>query len=414
MTCGHVFHTTCITSYQRARGCPHLRDVPCPNCKNTADDMDDMDAFRSGAIYDPFAPLASPEIIVMVDRDEFVADTVIELGGTVDDDAGVGALADWIANDDRVCVDGEWLTPEAYHMQTQLPDAAAPSTPAAVAMGSPMHSPKAPSKRKLKSKAGAPSAPAPAPSAPAPKAAAKGKAKSKAMIAPALAPPPPPDDPAPNAAAKDKAKSKVATMAAASRKAKSKGTVTTALAPPPDPAPSAAAKGKAKSKATIAAALAPPPPLAGPAPKAATPANAKAEAKAASQAKAKVEAKANVEAKAATLATAFAEATAPPTQDATDAPPTAPADTAAAAAAAADFDTIFGGDDAGDDDKEPDAGTSNPSTAMMVFGKTSPGVAQQFENSFLCEACNRYQTLDKVLSALLSGVTNAARSGTTR
>jgi hypothetical protein len=51
--------------------------------------------------------------------------------------------------------------------------------------------------------------------------------------------------------------------------------------------------------------------------------------------------------------------------------------------------------------------------AMMVFGKTSPGVAQQFENSFLCEACNRYQTLDKVLSALLSGVTNAARSGTT-
>jgi hypothetical protein len=359
--------------------------------------MEGMDAFRSGAIFEPFAPLASPEIIAMVDRDEFVADTVIELDGD-----GVGALADWIANDDRVCVDGEWLTHEAYHMQTRLPDAAAPSTPAAVAMGSPMHSPKAPSKRKLKSKAGAPSAPPPAPSAPAPKAAAKGKAKSKAMIAPALAPPPPPDDPAPNASAKDKAKSKAATMAAASRKAKSKGTVTTALAPPPDPAPSAAAKGKAKSKATIAAALAPPPPLAGPAPKAATPANAKAEAKAASQAKAKVEAKANVEAKAATLATAFAEATAPPTQDATDAPPTA------------DFDSLFAGGDAGDDDKEPDAGTSNSSTAMMVFGKTSPGVAQQFENSFLCEACNRYQTLDKVLSALLSGVTNAARSGTTR
>jgi hypothetical protein len=80
--------------------------------------------------------------------------------------------------------------------------------------------------------------------------------------------------------------------------------------------------------------------------------------------------------------------------------------------------TLFGihqaGDDAGDDDKEPDAGTSSSSTAMMVFGKTSPGVAQQFENSFLCEACNRYQTLDKVLRALLSGVTNAARSGTTR
>ena len=97
--------------------------------------MEDMDAFRSGAIFDPFAPLASPEIIVMVDRDEFVADTVIELDGTVDDDAGVGALADWIANDDRVCVDGEWLTHEAYHMLTQLPDAAAPSTPAADAMG---------------------------------------------------------------------------------------------------------------------------------------------------------------------------------------------------------------------------------------------------------------------------------------
>ena len=366
--------------------------------------MDGMDAFRSGAILDPFAPIESPEIIVMVARNEFVADTVIELDGTVDDDAGVGALADWIANDDRVCVDGEGLTHEAYHMQTQLLDAVAPSTPAAVAMGAPMHSPKAPSKRTLKSKAGAPSAPPPAPSAPAPKAAAKGKAKSKAMIAPALAPPPPPppDDPAPNAAAKDKAKSKVATMAAASRKAKSKGTVTTALAPPPDPAPSAAAKGKAKSKATIAAALAPPPPLAGPAPKAATPANAKAEAKAASQAKAKVEAKANVEAKAATLATAFAEATAPPTQDATDDPSTAVCD------------SIFAGDDAGDDDKEPDAGTSSSSLAMMVFGKTSPGVAQQFENSFLCEACNRYQTLDKVLSALLSGVTNAARSGTTR
>ena len=162
----------------------------------------------------------------------------------------------------------------------------------------------------------------------------------------------------------------------------------------------------AKSKATIAAALAPTPPPAGPAPKVATPAKAKAEAKAATtakakaEAKAKPEAKANVEAEAATLATANAKATASPPQDETGAPATAA------------YECMSDGVD--DDEEDPAARTGSSSTAMMVFGPQPTGVAHQFENSFLCESCQRYQTLDKVLSALLSGVTNAARSGTAR
>ena len=67
-----------------------------------------------------------------------------------------------------------------------------------------------------------------------------------------------------------------------------------------------------------------------------------------------------------------------------------------------------------DDELELADGGGTSSTALMLCGTSTPGVASQFENSFLCDTCSRYQTLDKVLRALLSGVTSAALSGTAR